>query len=258
MRKTAFFATLIVVSGLFQACSNDSVSVDTESCTMADMLPNSSIRWSDMSTYETGAKTCMADAITSMTAERLNTLIDGMESRGFTTSETELSTGYYTYEFTKVSADTTYALTFDYDLTDGAVIGAMLTKKVQQYIHGDIDRLVATTITPYLSSVTGYPSLVSWTGSRTSLNATNVDYLAKDATPLNQFISQLVSAGWGNGLISFEAGVWEADFDRTFNGSRYFLQVQVVAKDGYTGNDWDTAVSKVKTNKLSMTVTKQD
>lgn len=258
MRKVAFFVTLVAMGGLFQACSDDSVSVDWESCTMADMLPKSTIKWSDMSTYETGAKTCMADAITSMTAERLNTLIDGMESRGFTTSETELSTGYYTYEFTKVSADTTYALTFDYDLTDGAVIGAMLTKKVQQYIHGDIDRLVATTITPYLSSVTGFPSLVSWTGNRTSLSATNVDYLEKNVTPLNTFISQLMSAGWQNGLISFEAGVWEADFDRIFNGSRYTLQVQVVAKDGYTGNDWDTAVSKVKTNKLSMTVTKLD
>lgn len=257
MRKTAFYVTLVVISGLFQACS-DGVSVERESCTLANMLPKSSFRWSDMSSYETGAQSCMADVISSMTASQLNTFIDGMESRGFTTDEKELSTNYYTYEFTKVSADTTYSLTFDYDLTDGAVMGAMLSKKVQQYIHGDIDRLVATTITPYLNFVTAYPSLVSWTGSRTSLSATNVDYLAKDVMPLNSFISQLMISGWQDGVISFESGVWEADFNKTFNGSRYTLQIQVVAKDGYTGNDWDTAVSKVKTNKLSMTVTKVD
>ena len=257
MRKAAFYVTLVVISGLFQACS-DGVSVERESCTLANMLPKSSFRWSDMSSYETGAQSCMADVITSMTASELNTFIDGMESRGFTTDEKELSTNYYTYEFTKVSADTTYSLTFDYDLTDGAVMGAMLSKKVQQYIHGDIDRLVATTITPYLNFVTAYPSLVSWTGSRTSLSATNVDYLAKDVMPLNSFISQLMISGWQDGVISFESGVWEADLNKTFNGSRYTLQIQVVAKDGYTGNDWDTAVSKVKTNKLSMTVTKVD
>ena len=257
MRKAAFYVTLVVISGLFQACS-DGVSVERESCTLANMLPKSSFRWSDMSSYETGAQSCMADVISSMTASELNTFIDGMESRGFTTDEKELSTNYYTYEFTKVSADTTYSLTFDYDLTDGAVMGAMLSKKVQQYIHGDIDRLVATTITPYLNFVTAYPSLVSWTGSRTSLSATNVDYLAKDVMPLNSFISQLMISGWQDGVISFESGVWEADLNKTFNGSRYTLQIQVVAKDGYTGNDWDTAVSKVKTNKLSMTVTKVD
>lgn len=257
MRKAAFYVTLVVISGLFQACS-DGVSVERESCTLANMLPKSSFRWSDMSSYETGAQSCMADVISSMTASQLNTFIDGMESRGFTTDEKELSTNYYTYEFTKVSADTTYSLTFDYDLTDGAVMGAMLSKKVQQYIHGDIDRLVATTITPYLNFVTAYPSLVSWTGSRTSLSATNVDYLAKDVMPLNSFISQLMISGWQDGVISFESGVWEADLNKTFNGSRYTLQIQVVAKDGYTGNDWDTAVSKVKTNKLSMTVTKVD
>lgn len=257
MRKAAFYVTLVVISGLFQACS-DGVSVERESCTLANMLPKSSFRWSDMSSYETGAQSCMADVISSMTASQLNTFIDGMESRGFTTDEKELSTNYYTYEFTKVSADTTYSLTFDYDLTDGAVMGAMLSKKVQQYIHGDIDRLVATTITPYLNFVTAYPSLVSWTGSRTSLSATNVDYLAKDVMPLNSFISQLMISGWQDGVISFESGVWEADLNKTFNGNRYTLQIQVVAKDGYTGNDWDTAVSKVKTNKLSMTVTKVD
>ena len=257
MRKAAFYVALVVISGLFQACS-DGVSVERESCTLANMLPKSSFRWSDMSSYETGAQSCMADVISSMTASQLNTFIDGMESRGFTTDEKELSTNYYTYEFTKVSADTTYSLTFDYDLTDGAVMGAMLSKKVQQYIHGDIDRLVATTITPYLNFVTAYPSLVSWTGSRTSLSATNVDYLAKDVMPLNSFISQLMISGWQDGVISFESGVWEADLNKTFNGSRYTLQIQVVAKDGYTGNDWDTAVSKVKTNKLSMTVTKVD
>ena len=257
MRKAAFYVTLVVISGLFQACS-DGVSVERESCTLANMLPKSSFRWSDMSSYETGAQSCMADVISSMTASQLNTFIDGMESRGFTTDEKELSTNYYTYEFTKVSADTTYSLTFDYDLTDGAVMGAMLSKKVQQYIHGDIDRLVATTITPYLNFVTAYPSIVSWTGSRTSLSATNVDYLAKDVMPLNSFISQLMISGWQDGVISFESGVWEADLNKTFNGSRYTLQIQVVAKDGYTGNDWDTAVSKVKTNKLSMTVTKVD
>lgn len=257
MRKAAFYVTLVVISGLFQACS-DGVSVERESCTLANMLPKSSFRWSDMSSYETGAQSCMADVISSMTSSQLNTFIDGMESRGFTTDEKELSTNYYTYEFTKVSADTTYSLTFDYDLTDGAVMGAMLSKKVQQYIHGDIDRLVATTITPYLNFVTAYPSLVSWTGSRTSLSATNVDYLAKDVMPLNSFISQLMISGWQDGVISFESGVWEADLNKTFNGSRYTLQIQVVAKDGYTGNDWDTAVSKVKTNKLSMTVTKVD
>ncbi len=257
MRKAAFYVTLVVISGLFQACS-DGVSVERESCTLANMLPKSSFRWSDMSSYETGAQSCMADVISSMTASQLNTFIDGMESRGFTTDEKELSTNYYTYEFTKVSADTTYSLTFDYDLTDGAVMGAMLSKKVQQYIHGDIDRLVATTITPYLNFVTAYPSLVSWTGSRTSLSATNIDYLAKDVMPLNSFISQLMISGWQDGVISFESGVWEADLNKTFNGSRYTLQIQVVAKDGYTGNDWDTAVSKVKTNKLSMTVTKVD
>ena len=257
MRKAAFYVTLVVISGLFQACS-DGVSVERESCTLANMLPKSSFRWSDMSSYETGAQSCMADVISSMTSSQLNTFIDGMESRGFTTDEKELSTNYYTYEFTKVSADTTYSLTFDYDLTDGAVMGAMLSKKVQQYIHGDIDRLVATTITPYLNFVTAYPSLVSWTGSRTSLSATNVDYLAKDVMPLNSFISQLMISGWQDGVISFESGVWEADLNKTFKGSRYTLQIQVVAKDGYTGNDWDTAVSKVKTNKLSMTVTKVD
>lgn len=257
MRKAAFYVALVVISGLFQTCS-DGVSVERESCTLANMLPKSSFRWSDMSSYETGAQSCMADVISSMTSSQLNTFIDGMESRGFTTDEKELSTNYYTYEFTKVSADTTYSLTFDYDLTDGAVMGAMLSKKVQQYIHGDIDRLVATTITPYLNLVTAYPSLVSWTGSRTSLSATNVDYLAKDVMPLNSFISQLMISGWQDGVISFESGVWEADLNKTFNGNRYTLQIQVVAKDGYTGNDWDTAVSKVKTNKLSMTVTKVD
>ena len=95
MRKAAFYVTLVVISGLFQACS-DGVSVERESCTLANMLPKSSFRWSDMSSYETGAQSCMADVISSMTASQLNTFIDGMESRGFTTDEKELSTNYYT------------------------------------------------------------------------------------------------------------------------------------------------------------------
>lgn len=258
MKKIDAVISLAVLCCIMAACGeSSSTGSDEERCSLADILPESNIRWSDMLTYETGAQYCDAGNLSSMTAADLNEFTEAMAQRGFEYKIDEKSMNYYSYEFTRSSADTTVTLTFDYDLTDGALVLVTLKKDVQQFVRGDIDRLVKEHLYPHLDKLTGHPSLISWTGDIRAISIVEpASYIGKNSAALDQFVIQIASDGWENIVIGFSSGIWSLGASRAFNGTVYNMVVEVYAVDGYSGTTWDDAVSIASTNKFTIKVSK--
>ena len=258
MKKIDAVISLAVLCCIMAACGESfSPGSDEERSSLADILPESNIRWSDMLTYETGAQYCDADNLPSMTAATLNEFTEGMIQRGFESKIVETSVNYYSYTFTRSSADTTITLTFDYDLTDGSLLLVSLDKNVQQFVRGDIDRLVKEHLYPYLDKITGHPSLISWTGDIRAISTVEpASYIGKNSAALDQFVIQIASDGWENIVIGFSSGIWSLGASRMFNGAVYSMTVEVYALDGYSGTTWEDAVSFASTNKFTIKISK--